>query len=108
MNILNELREFHRNKVSDRQVLFEDVVLIQDDTLPRNRCRMAIFIVLHETTQLAIHGQTTLKQRYFNVVYNVYTTLFQRRLIHDVPAGQRRLCMRVYVDNLPDLEVLLL
>ena len=39
-------------------------------------------------TQWAIHGQTTFKQRYFNV-YNVYTTLFQRRLTMMCPLGNQ-------------------
>ena len=33
-----------------------------------------------------VHGQMTFKQRYFNV-YNVYTTLFQRRLTMMCPLG---------------------
>ena len=35
---------------------------------------------------MAIHDQTTFKQRYFNV-HNVYTTLFQRRLTMMWPLG---------------------
>ena len=38
-------------------------------------------------TQWAHHGQMTFKQRHFNV-YNVYTTLFQRRLTMMCPQGK--------------------
>ena len=43
--------------------------------LKRSDCDLKQLI----SPQWAIHGQTTFKQRYFNV-FNVYTTLFQRRL----------------------------
>ena len=42
-------------------------------------------------TQWTIHGQTTFKQRYFNV-YDVYTTLFQRRLTMMCPLGKLSIC----------------
>ena len=54
---------------------------------PRKIIRIKL---LKESSQRAIHGQTTLKQRYFKV-YIVYTTLFKRRWTMMCPLGSDKL-----------------
>ena len=52
-----------------------------------NELQLDIYVSIHVLTQWPHHGQTTLKQRCIDVT-EVDTTLFLRRLTHDMPAGK--------------------
>ena len=62
---LTELREYQncKSKLPAKQVAIGDVVLVQEDNLPRNKWRMAVITKLYEGRDGHVRVRTSMKKR---------------------------------------------